>query len=191
VRELRVGDARVSVMTVLPEDTAQRIPRPSRDIASLPVSYWATWMLIGVGVFILAMLGVWWRRRGMRGPPPVAPVAAAKKAFGRLEALDLVSAGEPAKHVAASADILRAYLAARDAAAAQGLTTSELVDALRGDGAVPLERIEAVLATADAIKFSGQTIDGAGAERIAGEAASIVNDVHRADLHQTRRKTRR
>jgi hypothetical protein len=85
-------------------------------------------------------------------------------------------------------DILRTYLAMRSTDASQGLTSAELAQAVAGDGAVPVHRVTALLENADAIKFSGESIDGPLAERLAGEAAAIVSEVHRADTHQSRKK---
>jgi hypothetical protein len=188
VRELMIGDARVSVMTILPSDTAQRTPRPARGIALLDISNWPMWVLIGAGFVVAAIVGVWLQRRASRPRPPAAPIATAKRAFGRLAALDLVGAGESAKHVAASVDILRDYLAMRNANASQGLTTVELTRALAGDGNVPVNRVAALLTTADEIKFSGQSVDPRSAERLAGEAAAIVSEVHRGDSRKSKKK---
>jgi hypothetical protein len=191
VRELQIGDARVFVLTVLPQDTTQRAPRPARGIALLHISNWPMWVLIGSGFLIAAIVGIWLQRRASRPRPTPAPIAAAKRAFGRLAALDLVGAGEPAKHVAASVDILRNYLAMRNAAASTGLTTGELAGALEGDTAVPVDRVTALLETADGIKFSGESVAGPFAERLAGEAAAIVSEVHRADSHKPANKSRK
>ena len=143
------------------------------------------WVLIGVGFVIAGVVGVWLQRRTGRPLPPPAPIATAKRSFGRLAALDLVGAGEPAKHVAVSVDILRVYLAMRNGEASQGLTSSELAQVLADDGAVPVHRVSELLQTADAIKFSEQSVDGPSAERLAGEAAAIVSEVHRADTHHS------
>lgn len=188
VRELQIGDARVSVMTILPADTAQRAPRPARSIALLNISNWPMWVLIGAGFVIAIIVGVWLQRRSSRPRPPAAPIATAKRAFGRLAALDLIGAGESAKHVAASVDILRNFLAMRNPNASQGLTTAELTRALADDGAVPVHRVAALLETADAIKFSGQSVDPPAAERMAGEAAALVSEVHRNDSRKTKKK---
>jgi hypothetical protein len=187
-RELRIGDARVFVMTVLPADTTDRTPRPARGIALLNVSNWPMWVLIGVGFLVAVIIGVWLQRRAGKPKPPQAAIVTAKKAFGRLSALDLIGAGEPAKHVAASADILRTYLAMRSDNASTGLTTAELAQSLAGDGAVPLHRVKELLETADAIKFSGESIDGPSAERLGGEAAAIVNEVNRVDTHKKKKE---
>jgi hypothetical protein len=187
-RELKLGDPRVFVMTILPADTAQRVPRPSRDIAVLPASNWQWWILIAVGFVVAGILGLWFQRRAHRPPAPIEPVVAARRAFGRLDALDLIGAGEPAKHVAASAGILRNFLAMRNASAGTGLTTAELLAVLHVDGAVPSHRVETVLATADAIKFAAQGVDAASAEALGAESLAIVSEIHRADNTRARKK---
>jgi hypothetical protein len=181
VQELTIGDPMVSVVSVLPADTALRVPKPARDISLLQIRRWPWWLLIALG-FAVASLGGWLlERRTKRPPPPIEPFVDAQRAFGRLGALDLIGAGEPAKYVGASADILRTFLAARDANAAPGRTTSELLIALRKDARVPASRIAAMLASADSIKFAGGVIDAATAEALGAEASAIVLEIHRRD----------
>ena len=185
-QELRLADPRVTVESVLPADTTLRVPRPARDIVFLPPSRWPWWVLVLVGFTVAALGGLWLQRRGRQPLRPIEPLAEAQRAFGRLNALDLIGAGEPAKHVGTSVDILRAYLAARDGAAGPGLTTRELLRALHSDGSVPLNRVMVLLSAADATKFAGESVDAAEAERLGAEALAIVVEVRRLELHQAR-----
>jgi hypothetical protein len=188
VQELRLGDPRVFVVTVLPADTTLRTPRPSRGIAFLSPSDWPTWVLIAAGFLLAILVGIWLQRRGRRGPRPIEPAVQAQRAFGKLAALDLIGAGEPARHVATSADILREFLATRAAATGLGLTTAELMRALAGDSCVPLHRVSELLAAADDVKFAEANVDAPAAEGFGAEAASIVSEVHRLDVRRVREK---
>jgi hypothetical protein len=183
-QELQLADPRVTVESVLPADTALRVPRPARDIVFLPPSRWPWWVLVLAGFTVAAIAGLWLQRRVHAPPPPAEPFTDAQRAFGRLNTLDLIGAGEPAKHVATSVDILRAFLGARDRAAGPGLTTTELLRVLHADGTVPVPRVTALLGTADAIKFAAEEVDASDAERLGAEAAAIVAEVRRLELHQ-------
>ncbi len=187
-RELQLADPRVTVESILPADTTLRMPRPARNIVFLPPQRWPWWVLVVAGFTIAAIVGAWLQKRGRRPVRPVEPFVDAQRAFGRLNALDLIGAGETAKHVATSVDILRAYLGARDAAAGPGLTSTELLHALQGDGSVPLSRMTSLLTSADAIKFAADSVDAREAERLGAEAVAIVAEVRHAELHQAASK---
>jgi hypothetical protein len=186
-QDLMIGEPTVVVQSVLPADSALRVPRPQRGIALLPVSEWPWWLLIVAGFVLAALAGWLLQRRQRRGPPPIEPFAEAQRGFGRLSALDLISAGEPAKHVSASVDVLRRFLAARDPRATLGLTASELVTLLRDDGAVPAARVAALLTAADAVKFAPRDVDARTAESLGAEAAAVVTEIHRNDHERSRR----
>jgi hypothetical protein len=185
---LAIPAPRLSVESVLPPDSASRVPKPARDIIAFPVTQWLAWALAVIGVVIVA-LAVWaLRRRGKRPPPPIEPFADAQRAFGRLAALDLIGAGEPGKHVATAADVVRDFLGARNPRVARGLTTGEIVAIVRDDESVPVWRVEALLSTSDEVKFAHGAIDAPAAEAFTSEAQAIVATTHRADLQ--RAKTR-
>ncbi|HYV96926.1 MAG TPA: hypothetical protein VE967_05690 [Gemmatimonadaceae bacterium] len=188
VQELQLGDPRVFVVSVLPADTALRVPKPSRDIFVILPANWPFWLLIIAGFTVAVIVGVWLQRRSRRTPPPPEPYIRAQRAFGRLTSLDLIGAGEPAKHVAASADIVRDFLASRDNPAAPGLTTAELVNVLEQDKAVPVHRVSDLLGVADAIKFAARPVDAPAAEGLGAEAMAIVTEVHNADVRLARSK---
>lgn len=184
----RLRDAVLEVQSVLPADTSLRTPRPARDIVALPPPGLPWWLYTLIGALI-AILGGWWlQRRADRPVPRVPPERIAHRALEQLRSLELIAAGEPARHVVASADILREYFATRDPEAAVGLTSRELVAHLRGDDAVPAHRVLEVLHAADAVKFAGYQVDPGTAEFLAKEADAIVDEVRRLDARGERRK---
>lgn len=187
-QELVIPPSKIVVQTVLPRDTAQRKPRPARNIALLPPAGWPWWWYALAAVVLALVVGWLLQRRRHRAPPPVDPYADAQRAFGHIATLDLISAGEPGKHVTASVEVLRRFLAMRDHRAALALTGAELSSIVRGDGAVPTPRVSALIARADAAKFAPDDVDATVAESVAAEAAAIVAEVHRADLHRVQQR---
>jgi hypothetical protein len=181
-QDLSLGEPHIFVRSVLPADSAQRVPKPARAFLFLPNRVWLLWVLIGAGFLVAGLVGWLLHRRSHRVVPPLEPYADAQRAFGRLAALDLVGAGEPARHVTASADIVREYLAARDPRAGMALTTTELLAVVRADGSVPEFRLAALLAAADSLKFEHATIEAATARALASEAQALVAEIHRAEL---------
>lgn len=182
---LSIGEPRVLVASVLPADTALRVPQPARDVVAIRASRWRDWLLIAGGFVVAALLGWWLQRRRQPRARRVEPFVDAQRAFGRLAALDLIGAGEPARHVASAEGIVRGFLAARDGRAALGLTTVQLISVLRDDPAVPVPRVEALLSAADDIKYSGKAVDAPAAETLGAEAARLVAAVHTADVAET------
>ena len=175
-----VPSPRVFVRTVLPADSALRVPTAARDIVALPPS--RVLLIAGImSALAVAALIVWLIRRRARGRVATAdPLGDAQRAFGRLAALDLIGAGEPARHVTTASEIVREFLATHNPAAARGLTTSELVAAVSEDPHVPVGRVAALLVAADEIKFAPARAGARAAEAIAAEAEAIVSETHRS-----------
>lgn len=96
-REYRIAPRDVFVQSVLPADTAQRVPKDARAPFEFPGLWWLPWLL---GLLLLALVvGLlwWWWRRNRRRPVPVRladPYAEAEARFARVDALRLVEAGE-------------------------------------------------------------------------------------------------
>src|SRR4029077_18027233 len=97
-------------------------------------------------------------RRRRKPPPaigiPVDPYERAEQEFARVEKLGLVEAGERGRYVALMVEVLRDYLAARYPSANLALTSTELVAVLRGERAIPYERVRRLLEEADLVKFA-------------------------------------
>ena len=180
-QDVAIADARVDVVSVLPADTSLHTPRPAREVVFTPSSRWVLWVLMLAGFAIVVLVGWALQRRSRHPPKPIEPFADAQRAFRELAALDLIGAGESAKHVASSADIVRAFLAARNGHAALGLTSEELARVLDADPAVPASRVHALLVATDSVKFAGGTLTATAAEALGAEAVAVVAEVQRAD----------
>jgi hypothetical protein len=174
----------VHVRSVLPADTALRVPKPAREPIADPGLWWLRWLLLALALLALLALLLWlarrwWRARRAAGKPDAA-YAAALAAFERLDRLNLVASGEPGRHVALAEEILRDYLAARLPEATPSRTSSELRAALASRVEVPHERLAALLDTTDLVKFAAWPIAPAPAIAAGREARGIVDDVERA-----------
>ena len=185
-RRAEIPAVRVVVRSVLPADSALRVPKPARPPFDLPVSWWWLWALIAAGALLIALLG-WWlwrrwrRRRAGRGEPELDPYELAHREFDRIEALGLLEAGERGRFVALMVDVLRDYLARRVAAANLSLTSTELLGAVRSARVVPSARLAPLLAEADLVKFARRPLTPERAREMAKEARAIVEEVERAD----------
>lgn len=181
-RRIAVGrDLGVFVATVLPEDTAQRVPRPPRPVYEFGLPWWWWLAVVLSGLALAALFWWWWRRRPRRAAPAVDPLEVATRAFARVDALGLLAAGETGQHVTLFTDILRDYLAAARPAARTALTTGELVSLLRADRAIPLTRLARLLHDADLVKFARRRISAQQAVAHATECRAICQEVHSAD----------
>jgi hypothetical protein len=139
-RRVPLGGARVVVRSVLPADTAApRDPKPPRALFEPEVPWWRRWLPYILAALALAALLAWlWRRRSRRAPDDAADaLAEAEAGFARVERLGLLEAGERGRYVALVVEVLRDYLARRVVGAPVSLTSTELLDALRGSDAVP------------------------------------------------------
>ena len=172
------------VRSVLPADSALRVPKPARPL--LPVrapTPWWWWLLAALAIVALG-LGIWWWRRRRAGvlPPPGDPYGDAEHEFDRIEKLRLVEAGEAGRHAALMTDVLRRYLAARIEDASLALTSGELLAAVRGAPGVPHERLQRLFATVDRIKFAAAPVSPAEARSLGGEAREVVRAEHQHAL---------
>ena len=188
VQDLVIPPPTVVVQTVLPVDTAQRKPRDARGIALLPAGMWPRWWYALAGLAIAIVVGWWLQRKSRKRVVPVDPFADAQRAFGRLSAMDLIGAGEPGKHVTASVEVLRRFLAARDRRAGLSLTGAELTSVVRADASVPTPRVSSLLSRADAAKFAPRDVDVTAAEALGAEAVAIVTEINGSDLRRGRRR---
>jgi len=161
----------VVVRTVLPADSTLRVPRPALDILPAGRALWP-WLFAALDVAVIGLL-LWNRARLRRAKRPPPPHAVADEALRRIEALGLLDAGEPSRHVRLCVDALRDYLSARVAKASRSQTSGELVAALRGR-ALPVERLAALLADADAVQFAHRTVSTARAKEIGLEVRAVV-----------------
>jgi hypothetical protein len=182
-RRVPLGGARVVVRSVLPADTAApRDPKPPRALFEPEVPWWRRWLPYILAALALAALLAWlWRRRSRRAPDDAADaLAEAEAGFARVERLGLLEAGERGRYVALVVEVLRDYLARRVVGAPVSLTSTELLDALRGSDAVPVARLGPLLAEADLVKFARMPITGERASAIAEAARTVVRETEAA-----------
>ena len=185
-----IRDARIIVRTVLPLDTALHVPKPARPLFPRSVPWWELWWPVAVAVAALTLLWWLWRRRRPRVlRKDVASRSVFESAmddFERLRRLALADVGERGRAVALAVEILRTYLAARIGAALMSRTSDEVLDAVALDRRVPRDRLSALLAESDAIKFAQRTVTTVRSVELQAEAKSIVEVIERAE--QARRQ---
>ncbi|MEO7083354.1 MAG: hypothetical protein ABI442_09250 [Gemmatimonadaceae bacterium] len=181
-RRVPVVGGAVFVKSLLPADTALRVPKPLRPLFEFTTFPW--WILALIAAAIAIGLFIWWwitHRRKRPAPISVDPFAHADAEFKRIEALGLLEAGERGRYVTLMIEILRDYLAARYAqAAALSLTSTELQRSVREKPMVPLDRLTRVLTDADLIKFARRAVSTDRARDLGREARSIVAAEHQA-----------
>jgi hypothetical protein len=184
-RRVSLAGHKVFVATVLPADSAQRVPKPPRALYEFAAPLWWFWAAIAALVIALLLLW-WWLRRRKRGRPVALPdpFAQAEREFARIEALGLVEAGERGRYVALIVEVLRDYLASRFAKAPLSLTSTEVLAAVRGEPTVPNDRLMRVLNEADLIKFARRQVTADRAREIGREARAIVTHEHAASRPQ-------
>lgn len=181
-RRIPISGNAVFVRSILPADSAQRIPKPPRALFEFTQFPWWLWALIAAAIVAVGLLVWWWIRRRRRPPLAVIvdPFARAESEFQRIEALALLEAGERGRYVTLMIEVLRDYLAARYAEAALSLTSTELQRSVGGLPFVPQERLTRVLTEADLIKFARRPVSSERARELGREARSIVTLEHKA-----------
>ena len=175
----------VFVRSVLPADSALRVPKPARPL-------WETapfpWWLVALALLALAAMLWWWLRRRKRPPAPVVPAIdpydRAAADFARIEAMGLVDAGERTRFVSLVIEVLRDYLVARYPDARLALTSKELVSTLRRSTTVSADALARALHDADLAKFAGLALGEDRARAVARDARAIVDKEHAASWPQ-------
>ena len=169
-------DRTVFVRSVLPEDSALRVPKPPRPAIVIAPFDWLPWLLAAAALIaagLLWRLWIWYRRRRNA---PLDPFSAAEREFDRIEAMQLVQAGEGERHAALMSDVLREYLAARVPGIRRSQTSSELLTA-SGEIHNAAPGIGELLWRTDLIKFAGLRIPPDEAERLGASTRSTVRSV--------------
>jgi hypothetical protein len=181
-RHIPITGNAVFVRSILPADSAQRIPKPPRALFEFTQFPWWLWALIAAAIIAIGLLIWWWIRRRRRPRPAVIvdPFTRAESEFQRIEALALLEAGERGRYVTLMIEVLRDYLAARYAEAALSLTSTELQRSVGGLPFVPQDRLTRLLTEADLIKFARRPVSSERARDLGREARSIVTLEHTA-----------
>jgi hypothetical protein len=173
----------VFVRSVLPADSTLHVEKPQRGVLELTLPWWR-WLLVALAVIAVLLL-LWWlyRRLRRRANAMVVrdPWAVAEEEFARVEAMGLVAAGERGRYVSLMVEVLRDYLARVISQARPSLTTVELLGALRGEGRVPANRLAALLAEADLVKFARRSLTSERAAQLGDESRAIAAAVHGAN----------
>ena len=182
-------DVRVVVASVLPLDSASRIPKVSRDLYPVAVRWWERWWQWALAL-LLVMAAIYlverWRKRD-RTPKVVvlSVLERADAAFARLEARRLPSAGEGGRHVALAAEIVRQYLADIEPALALALTNAELLRAVAPIAGMPDRQLANFLDLVDAVRFGGNIVEPATVQWVGGMARELVRDIDRVRTAMT------
>jgi hypothetical protein len=167
------------VRSVLPADSAQRIPKPARPLleprAALP---WWWWALAALALALGVAIWWWVRRRSEATRLTGDPYADAERAFARIEKMHLVEAGEPGRHVALMTDVVRRYLAGRLPGASLAQTSSEFLAAVRGTRTLSHERLEHLLTAVEPVKFAAAPVAAERARALGMAARGIVRPEH-------------
>lgn len=180
------GDRRVGltlptlfVRSVLPADSALRVPKPARPLLGVraPVPWW-WWALAALAALAIGLLVWWWIRRRRAPRATGDPFGDAEAAFARVERLRLVEAGEPGRHAALMTDVVRRYLAARHEVATLAHTSGELLATVRGVPTVPVERLHRLFDEVDPVKFAAAPLATQRARELGEEAKAIVREEH-------------
>jgi hypothetical protein len=181
-RRVPIAGYAVNVTSVLPADSAKRVPKPARPLVEPTVIPWWVWALLAAALAVGALLWWWWSHRGppKRALATTAPYERAMREFARVEALALLEAGERGRYVALTVEVVRGYLADRFTTAGLSLTTVELVTAMESLDTVPYARLLGVLGDADLIKFAKQSVTPERARELARESRAIVDAEHAA-----------
>jgi hypothetical protein len=183
----------VFVRSLLPADSAQRVPKDAREPMAPPGVLWK--ILLLAALLVLGLLWYWWRRRARRASRPprdAEPYAAALSSFDALEALDLPAVGEPGRHVIASVDVLRGYLARRFPDMRESLTLEEIEHVLE-DSDLPVlpQRLTSLLQRESSLRFARAGVTPDEALALGSESQAIVRDVQRAYEERIRAMERR
>ncbi len=176
-------EARVVVASVLPADSANRVPKDPRALFPSAARWWDRWWqwaLIALGVVTALYLFWRWRTREPAQEAVIAsPLSRAEAAFARLDARQLIGAGEGGRHVALAAEIVRQYLADIESSLPRSLTNVELLAAIAPIDGMPDRQLAQLLEEVDAVRFSGTRADDVSARRVSGLSRELVRDIDR------------
>ena len=176
-------DVRVVVASVLPADSAARVPKESRELFPVAERWWEAWWQWALGLLLVVsaiFLFERWRRRD-RTPKvdDATPIARAEAAFARLDARRLPSAGEGGRQVALASEIVRQYLADIEPSLKLALTNAELLRAVAPIEGIPDRQLGELLEQVDAVRFGGTMVMPETVQRVSGMAREMVRDIDR------------
>lgn len=175
-RRPSLAGASVFVRSVLPADTALRVPKPPRPPIILPVFNWWPW--IALLAAIIAAVLIWWAWRRYRNRPkaPIDPYVRAQRELDRIEKLRLIEEGRAALYLALVVDVAREYLAARVQGVRRSDTTTELLRAMQPRDGVEAE-LPALLERADMVKFAKAEVSSDEARAVGVATREVIDHV--------------
>ena len=191
--ELAVAvDARIVVRSVLPADSADRVPRSARELFASSRPWWQRWLpwvlgVIGLTILAAVLARMWRARRRRRAVAARTPLEHAEAAFSRLDARQLTSAGEGARQIALSGEIVRRFLSETDPSLALALTSAEVLRAAALASGVPEVQLARILAHVDAVRFGGGLATRPMVDQVTALARDFVRDVARLRADTLRR----
>ena len=179
-------NVRVVVASVLPADSASRIPKPSRDLFPIAARWWEQWWKWMLGL-VLALAALYllhrWRSRDRTATAAApSPFGDAEAAFARLVSRQLLAAGEGGRQVALAGEIVRQYLAAVEPSLPLTLTNAELQRAMARKTSMPLRQLAELLQHVDAVRFSGARTDAGVVQRATGLAREVIREIERVRI---------
>jgi hypothetical protein len=179
-RTVTLAGYAVFVASVLPADSAQRVPKPARGLFETMLIPWWFWAILAAAIIMLLLLWWWWRRRRHAAPAEevLDPYERAQRDFRRVESLGLLEAGERSRYVALVVDVLREYIADRFAEAPLSLTSTELLSATRRTSTLPHDRLMRILNETDLVKFAKRPVSAERARDIGTESRALVEQEH-------------
>jgi hypothetical protein len=177
---VRLGELRIR--SLLPRDTAQRVPREARPLMESSTMPWR-WWVAGAVVLFLSWWGwkQWRARRAAAALQDPGAAVRARAAFAHLRSFGLLAAGEPGRHALGHVAVLRKFVGERWTELPTPLTAAELAErAPAVDFPILPERLVTLVRRAEALAYAGAPIENAEAERMGIEATAIVEDLEKA-----------
>jgi hypothetical protein len=150
----------LTVVTVLPADTANIQPKPPRDVWGANRVWWPLLLLALLLLLLIAALIWWWRRRRQAQPaelpeivPQITPREWVEKELDRIIAARYIERADFRALYIDLTGVMRAYVNKLDSSWSTDLTTSEL-SARMGGLAPAAAPLLTVLGRADLVKFA-------------------------------------
>jgi hypothetical protein len=173
---VHVSDRGIFVKSVLPDDSAQRVPKPLRPAITISPFNWLPWIIALAALVAAGLIWRLWIWYKNRKSAPVDPFTRAQREFDRIEALNLIQSGDPERHAALMSDVMRDYLAARVPEIERSHTSSELLAAGARVHAVA-KQLGELLWRADLVKFARADISPDDADKLGKSSREVVQSV--------------
>jgi len=171
-RRAPLGAASVFVRSVLPADSALRIPKLPRPLIVLPIFNWWPWLALLAAIIVAVLIAWAWYRYRNRPKAPIDPYVRAQREFERIEALRLVENRRQEEYLTSMVDVAREYLAARVPGVRRSDTTTELLRTMQPRDGVEA-RLPELLERADLAKFARANV----ATDVAAEGGRTAREI--------------